>query len=675
MDSCLYSLGDLIEEVRNRYPSNNEVFSILFVDKFATEQSFIELNSDENFIVMLNMYDEEKEVTIYVTTDPNHVVIERQQTYTRSQDEAIDESHDEDDSYICPSEESYHSHHSSDNEKEEPSYVKENFSRSKKIPTMKVNSTFQNVVEFRRSLNHFALAHEFEYFIEKSEPTQFTARCSNMQCEWRIHASIMQDNVTFEVRKHIETHTCIRSNKGGNKHVTQGWIASIIKDKMKSDGEVSVAELTKWLMKNYNVDHLPYHKVYRGKEQAYTDMYGKWEDSFLQIYEFKEELRNRNPESVVDIKFETKDGCRPYISFDGCHLKEKFNGVLVAATGIDGNNCLYPKAIGMPNGLVISSDMQKGLEVAIMQVYPDVEHRECIRHLYSNFKKHFRGEFFNSRLYGAAMTYSVSQHDKLLGEIGSVSKEAITYLNENHKRVWSRCKFGTLAKCDYITNNTSESFNSWIGEFRYLLVLDLLDSIREKLMVQFDKKRRTIRKWKGMLVPKAKNYLRRVSKNLGEYTVCRSSDTQAEVKYKGKRWEVTLNEKNCTCRVWQITGLLCVHAAAVIAFMRYNNWDTYVDPYFTIQKYKQAYELEIVPLRSKDEWVHIETTKKIFPPIIKRPPGRPRKNRIQTYEEPKRRHKCCRCGEFGHHQKRYKNPESQTSQSSHQYKVSKSKRL
>ena len=85
--------------------------------------------------------------------------------------------------------------------------------------------------------------------------------------------------------------------------------------------------------------------------------------------------------------------CRPYISLDACHLKGKFNGVLAAAVSIDGNNSIFPvayavlesentrswewflmslkKAIGTPNGLVISSDMQKGLEAAITQVYPD----------------------------------------------------------------------------------------------------------------------------------------------------------------------------------------------------------------------------------------------------------------------------------------------------------------
>ena len=67
-------------------------------------------------------------------------------------------------------------------------------------------------------------------------------------------------------------------------------------------------------------------------------------------------------------------------------------------------------------------------------------------------------------------------------------------------------------KCDYITNNISETFNSWIGEVRYQPVLDLLDAIRERIMVLFDKKRRICRKWKGMLVPTAKDYLNRITK-------------------------------------------------------------------------------------------------------------------------------------------------------------------
>nr|XP_043633613.1 uncharacterized protein LOC122604814 [Erigeron canadensis] len=336
------------------YPSNNDmILNVSFVDKFAVDQSFIELKSNENFMVMLNIAQNE------VINEP-HVE---------------DEPHGEDDSDYCPSEESYHIHFSSDNENELLNEELEGYADIKKNPIMKVHSKFPNVVEFRRALNHHALINEFEYFIEKSEPRRFTA-----------------------------------SNKGGNKCATQGWIAEAVKDKLKSDGDVSPADLKKWLMKTYSVE-IPYLKVYRGKEQAYTDMYGKWEDSFLKMDIFKEELISRNPGSVVEIDFEIDGdkkrflrffillaacskgflvGCCPYISLDACHLKGKFNGVLAAATGIDGNNSIFPiaygvlesentkswtwfleslkKAIGTPNGLVISSDMQKGLEGAIIRM-------------------------------------------------------------------------------------------------------------------------------------------------------------------------------------------------------------------------------------------------------------------------------------------------------------------
>nr|KAJ0207509.1 hypothetical protein LSAT_V11C500261200 [Lactuca sativa]KAJ0207802.1 hypothetical protein LSAT_V11C500261320 [Lactuca sativa] len=698
IDTCSYGLNHLLEEVKKHYPSQSDiVLSIVFVDKHAKEQCFIELDNDERFMVMLSMYNEEKEVTIYVTTEK----LRYNCKLFSCQDQVIDESDDENETdSICLSQESYHSLHSSDNEYELLNYG-ETYAYSKINPFMKVNSKFPSAVSFRRALNHYALTNEFEYVIEKSDLTRLTACCDDKKCKWRIHASLTQDGVTFEVKKFVDTHSCTRSNKCGNKHATQGWIADVVTDKLKSEGDVSPADLKKWLMHSYNVE-VPYMRVFRGREQAYTDMYGKWDDSYLNIYDFKQEIEKRNPGSIVEIDLQTVGdkkhflrffisltacykgflaGCRPYIGLDACHLKGKFNGVLAAATSIDGNNGMFPvaygvlesentkswtwflksleKAIGTPNGLVISSDMQKGLEVAITQVYPDIEHRECLRHLCSNFKKHYRGDFFMSKLWEAANTYSVSKHDRLLNEIATVSKDAILYLNENHKKIWSRSKFGTLVKCDYITNNISETFNSWVGDIRYKPVLDLLDAIREKLMERFDKKRSKVKKWKGPLVPKAKNYLKTITKNLGEFQVCRSSDNKAEVNYKGSRWDVILDEKKCSCKKWQVTGLPCVHAAAFIAFTREPSWDKYVDTYFTVDKFKEAYALEIGPMPGKDQWVHIETVDKIYPPIIKRPPGRPKKNRIVPRDEPKKRHRCPRCGMYGHHQRTCKNPAHQ----------------
>ena len=70
IDTCSYDINHLIQEVKKHYPSESDsVLSVVFVDKHAKEQCFIELDSDERFMMMISMYKEEKEITIYVTTE------------------------------------------------------------------------------------------------------------------------------------------------------------------------------------------------------------------------------------------------------------------------------------------------------------------------------------------------------------------------------------------------------------------------------------------------------------------------------------------------------------------------------------------------------------------------------------------------------------------------------
>jgi hypothetical protein len=38
--------------------------------------------------------------------------------------------------------------------------------------------------------------------------------------------------------------------------------------------------------------------------------------------------------------------------------------------------------------------------------------------------------------------------------------EAMKYLQENHKKLWTRSQYTTMSKVDYVTNNLVESFNN-----------------------------------------------------------------------------------------------------------------------------------------------------------------------------------------------------------------------
>jgi hypothetical protein len=101
---------------------------------------------------------------------------------------------------------------------------------------------------------------------------------------------------------------------------------------------------------------------------------------------------------------------------------------LASATGVDGHNWLYyiaygifecenednwtwfmhqlRRAVGRPNGLVICTDACKGLDKADGAVFPEAEYRECMRHLYSNFMKHYTGDVFTTHLYPTARSYT-----------------------------------------------------------------------------------------------------------------------------------------------------------------------------------------------------------------------------------------------------------------------------
>lgn len=67
-------------------------------------------------------------------------------------------------------------------------------------PVIEKGALFPYIKAFRRALRQHAIKEQFEYTTCKTDPTRLIAKCKHEMCEWRIHASRLQDNKTIMVQ-------------------------------------------------------------------------------------------------------------------------------------------------------------------------------------------------------------------------------------------------------------------------------------------------------------------------------------------------------------------------------------------------------------------------------------------------------------------------------------------
>jgi len=147
----------------------------------------------------------------------------------------------------------------------------------------------------------------------------------------------------------------------------------------------------------------------------------------------------------------------------------------------------------------------------------------------------------------------------------------------------------------------------------------LLDTIRQKLLIKWNHRRKIARQMQGKILPHIVDKLKEQSRNL-DIDVITSGDGIAELCARGGssfRFVVNLDQRTCTCRAWQVSGLPCKHALAYITSIRGEKIEDHVDNYYSVQKFRSAYEGIIPAIPDKSMWPKSDHGFFMHPPLLK----------------------------------------------------------
>ncbi|KAK9227627.1 hypothetical protein WN943_012681 [Citrus x changshan-huyou] len=448
----------------------------------------------------------------------------------------------------------------------------------------------------------------------------------------------------------------------------------MIKGHVTIDPNVKISILKTYMQEKFRLK-IEKLTMYRARDRARILVYGDQSKGYQKLFQYATAIHQADPGAMCKVLCDTVsypekclfqrifvafpaqrnaflNGCRPFIGIDGCHLKGKYGGVLLAAVAADANKWIVPLALSV----TFISDRQKGLLNAILNTWPFAYHRACCRHVYANFARDHAGAKLRNLFWRAAKSSNKHDFDEAMAQIKDEKIEAYNWLErELQGYTWSMHAYDRNCKVERTDNNASECFNSWILPYRDRPVLSMLEEIKCRLMKRFTKRRNEANSWPKTIAPRIYKELDKTYKKGEKMIVHPSGDLNFQVinktYYPARRFEVKLEDKTCDCGYWEIAGLPCSHAMASIGYARHET-EEYIPFCFTKQAYINTYSVMFSLIPDERIWKRGERPL-IDPPIVHKKIGRPKKCRKRAATEPKKRSRkffvnCSICGGSNH---------------------------
>ncbi|XP_074266612.1 uncharacterized protein LOC141589891 [Silene latifolia] len=379
--------------------------------------------------------------------------------------------------------------------------------------------------------------------------------------------------------------------------------------------------------------------AYKVKYFAHKMLHGSMKEHYSKLGSYIQALRDEEPNSVFILStipgknpvfhrfFVCFDalkqgwvrGCRKVLCVDACFLKTFLGGQLIAATGRDANEQMYPlvwaivegenndsyewffqqlkNTLGEANGegWTIISDQHKSIVTMVAQEFPKAEHRIFARHIFAKWHKSYKGDEMKLLFWSCAKAYNMSDYNLALDELREVDPKAADAFVACDPSLFCRAFVDTTTKCDVIVSNMAETFNAYIIEARSKHLIYMLEDIRSAMMKRLAVKKAEMERKAITVCPRVQQKLEEEKEKSVDYYVLPSSATVFQVKIGIDEVSVNLEKRTCTCKKWDLTGIPCNHVAAAI-FDIHGQPEDYVIDLYKKDAYLKAYSEPIAAL-------------------------------------------------------------------------------
>ncbi|CAI9267967.1 unnamed protein product [Lactuca saligna] len=517
---------------------------------------------------------------------------------------------------------------------------------------------YESPQQLKLCLTNHAISKGYQIRFNKCDSVRLHCVCASdhekFGCPYYVKASWMSIEMSFQIKKMYPHHICVKNFNNG-KLMGPTWLARQFLKELIRTPNLKDKEIQEKVQHKFHTK-ISWVRSYRARCRSMSMIEGKLGDHYARVWDYGGEFLRFNPDTTIKICVEDnndgatifkrmyicfksikegwKMGCRRVVGIDGSFLKGQCKGQLLTTIVVRGY-------------LGIDAGRGMCLLEATKEVLPYVEHRQCARHIYTNFRKVYSGIELRNLFWKATKSTVEGKFKNHMDEIRQISPGAYEHLMARELNTWCRAFFSTRLACEAVENGMVECFNAVILDARKKPLLTILEEIRLYMMDMFYNLRELAEKWEGDVCPSVIKKMEEFGEELKFWRVHPSGKNEFTGINSLESSGVSIEKKSYACRLWDVSGIPRVHAQASIV----NSSGS-----------KDIYQQVVCNL-----WTEAPYIKPLPPPPLeRRMPGRPtvkrkrhdseRDDKFSQVSSKGRTVQCQNCQQKGHNKKTYKNP-------------------